>query len=97
MAAEDILFNGDIAIKDGDLDIGPSDQQHIEHIFQAGPGQFFQFPTLGINITKDLLGPTHAAEKDQKVRENLIADNYRVDNVKIEDNIVISVEATRKA
>jgi len=40
--AVDILFADDLVIKNGDFGVGPSDQQHIEHILFATPGQFKQ-------------------------------------------------------
>lgn len=93
---QDILFDEDISIVNGDLGVGPSDQQHIEHILIAAAGQFYQFPTLGVNITKDLQGTSSGTQLKQRTTKNLVSDNYRVDRVNVEGNIILSVDATRR-
>lgn len=100
MEATDILFDGDISIEDGDLAIGASDQQHIEHIFRAVPGQFYQWPTLGVGIGRYEHGPINKAKIEQDIRKQLQSDNYRVDAVEIDgsvDELLTTVDATRKA
>ncbi len=48
---KDILFkDGDLDIRDGDFNIGVSDEQHIAHIFEAMPGSYKQSPFVGIGI-----------------------------------------------
>jgi len=98
MAVEDILINDDIAIKNGDLDVGDSDQQHIEHILRANPGQFYQFPTIGAGT--NMLQHGNISEQDMRriVKKNLEEDNYRVNKIELSgelDERKISIDATR--
>ena len=100
MEAVDILFDTDIAIVNGDLDVGKSDQQHIEHIFTARPGQFYQHPTLGIAIDLYRHGTVHRATLQQRIRTQLEADNYRINKIEVGgdiDELLTSVDATRKS
>ena len=97
--AVDILFNDDVIISGGDLDVGISDQQHIEHIFRAHPGQFYQHPTLGIGIEDDNHGIIHKPSRKQTIRKQLEFDNYRINKIEITgevDELLISVDAIRK-
>lgn len=99
--AVDILFNGDIAITAaGDLDVGLSDEQHIEHIFIASPGQIYQHPTLGIGITKQQHANVHKPTLKQIIRTNLEADNFRINTLDLGgtiDELLTSIDAVRKS
>ena len=95
---EDILINDDIAFKNGDLLVGESDAQHIEHIFKAKPGQFYQFPTLGIGIEDGIKGGINKQADRQNIKQNLESDNYRINKIEITGDIDdkrISVDAIR--
>ncbi len=50
--AQDILLNEnlDLAIEDGDLSIGTSDQQHQILLLTARKGDYKENPTIGIDI-----------------------------------------------
>lgn len=95
----DIAVDTDISIVNGDLLIGFSDDQHIEHILTARKGQFYQFPTLGYGAQDLILGSIHKASEKRKIRTELEADNYRVNKITIldsVDNLVTEIDATRK-
>jgi len=99
MEVVDILFTDDIAIKDGDLDVGISDPQHIEHIFKASPGQFYQFLTLGIGIDKFKKASIHKPTLKQKIRDNLQADDFRINKIDVSggiDQLLTFVDAKRR-
>ena len=94
----DIAFDEDIEISGGDLKIEPSDQQHIEHILRAKPGHFYQFPTLGVGIDENKLASINSEVLKQQIRQNLEADNYRVNKLEIAttvDSIGASIDAIR--
>ena len=100
-AANDILINGerDISIKSGDIDVGLSDQQHIEHLVFARPGQFSQHPTIGASAQDLILSNIHKATERRKIRTTLKDDNFRVNKIDITgegDKTSISIDATRK-
>lgn len=55
---KDILFNGsDLIIKNGDFWVENSENQHVEHLLKANPGDYKQFPITGVNIPKYLASP----------------------------------------
>lgn len=95
---KDILINDDISTKNGDLVVGESDAQHIEHILRAKPGQFYQFPTLGVGAEDGIKGSINRQADRQKIKQNLESDNYRVNKVKITGDIdskITSIDAIR--
>ncbi len=77
---KDILFEDDIIIEDGDLVVGDSDRQHIEHILVAAPGHYKQNPLVGANITQMLSGPIGLSEK-QNIKKALQSDGYNAKNI----------------
>lgn len=83
MAVKDIIFDEDIEFSGGDLKVEESDQQHIEHIMKAKPGQFYQNPTIGVGIDDFKNSNINQPFIKQKVKENLEADNYRVNGIDI--------------
>jgi len=100
-AANDILINGerDINIINGDIEVGLSDPQHIEHLLFARPGQFSQFPTIGASTQDLILSNIHKATEKRKMRTTLEDDNYRVNLITIKgegDQTIIDIDATRK-
>ena len=95
-AAVDILLNEDLAItNDGDIHIGFSDNQHIEHIMRAAPGHFMQHPTLGADITNKLNGSIDRAAIKKTIKKNLTADNMRLDELKVTNEFEIFITAIR--
>ena len=96
--AKDILINEDIEIKNGDLVVGESDAQHIEHILRAKPGHFYQYPTLGIGVEDNIKGNISKQALRQSIKQNLESDNYRVNKIDIAGNIdqlITSIDAIR--
>ena len=95
---KDILINDDIAFKNGDLVVGESDAQHIEHILTAKPGHFYQFPTLGVGIVDEIKASVNKQALRQRIKQNLEADNYRINKIEIGgdiDQLITSIDATR--
>jgi hypothetical protein len=88
------LFNN------GDLVVGISDPQHIDHLLRAAPGQYYQFPKIGINIKQYTLDSNNRQEIQQGVRIGLEADNFNVRDVIIEeaskDSFSVDINAIRK-
>ena len=96
---KDILFDADISISGGDLDVDSSDQQHVHHIIYARPGQFTKDPTLGAAGQDAILATLHKPTEVQKIKINLELDNYRVNKVDVIgglDTFVTRIDATRK-
>lgn len=94
MEAYDILLEDDTfkpKFANGTLVIGKSDPQHIDHLLRAAPGQYYQFPKIGINVKKFTLGNSGRQEIQQDVRQGLEADNYNVKDVIITEEELNSV------
>lgn len=95
---DDFLINDDIQIKDGDLVVGDSDNQNIEFIITAKPGQFYQFPPLGVGIVDEVKGNISKQALKIKVKNNLEADNYRINRIEVSgdiDNLITSIDADK--
>lgn len=94
----DILINSDIGIKNGDLLVGDSDGQNIEFIISAKPGQFYQFPTLGVGITDEINSSISKQALKIKIKNNLEADNYRVNRIDVSgtiDQLLTKIDADK--
>jgi len=95
---DDILINGDITIKDGDLAVGDSDGQNIEFILEAKPGQFYQFPTLGVGVVDLINSPISRQALKLRIKNNLEADNYRINRIDVGggvDQLLTSIDAVK--
>ena len=95
---KDILINDDIGIKNGDLVVGESDSQHIEHILTAKTGHFYQFPTLGVGVVDNIKGNVNRQALKQNIKRNLEADNYRIRKLEITgdiDQVITQIDAIR--
>ena len=80
MARQDVeTTRNDIVISElyGDFKIVESDQAHIEHILEARPGDFKEFPLLGANVFQFLNAPGGLQAVKRKIINQLEGDNYR--------------------
>ncbi len=101
MAAQDFEFTDDMVIDEakGDFKIIESDQQHIDHIITAGKGNFYEFPTLGVNSVQLINSSKTNARINQIIKEELEKDDFTVKDIFItkEDNsTIIEVDAKRR-
>lgn len=95
---KDILINQKVSAKDGDIIVGESDAQHIEHILIANTGQFYQFPTLGVGVIDNIKGTINQQSFKQRIKRNLESDNYRVKDLKITkelEELITSIDTLR--
>ena len=95
---DDILINDDIEIKDGDLVVGFSDGQNIEFIISAKPGQFYQFPTLGVGILDQINSSISKQALRIIIKNNLEADNYRINRIDVSgtvDQLLTKIDAVK--
>ena len=94
----DIIVKDDIEIKDGDLVVADSDAQNIEFIITAKPGQFYQFPTLGVGIIDEIKGSITKQALKIKIKNNLEADDYRVNKIEVKggiDDLITTIDAVK--
>lgn len=90
MERKDIIFGidagetgVDLLIRQGDFVVGPSDTQHCLHIMEAMPGQYRQWPVLGVGVRRMLLGNVTGTEK-RTVRVQLQLDGYKAKEVRFD-------------
>ena len=98
MESTDVLFDLDnetIRIENGDFVVGKSDQQHVQHLLKAEPGQYYHAPTLGIGINNQLNASLDANEISQQIRVGLEADNYNVREIVVTDDFEVSIDAEK--
>lgn len=96
--AKDIIFEDDIAIRNGDFKVAVSDDQHIEHILIFNTGQVYQSPTIGVGIRSNLRGSETAESTKQRISRNLKEDLFNITTLtvaKTEEGEVIDVNAKR--
>lgn len=84
MVSNDFLLNsnGDLLIKNGDFVIGPSDNQHIKDIINSNPGDWQEFPTVGVGIDSYING-SDLYELNQNIKLQLGNDGYDVNKINI--------------
>jgi len=99
--ATDILLNTDneFQFADGDFLTGYSDDQHIQHHLTANPGNYLQYPFLGVGITKEKNGPVNRGVIATAIRRSLVEDGFNVRQINVGgnfDNLEIEINATLK-
>jgi hypothetical protein len=85
--------NGDLIIENGDFKKGDATLQHVRDILLAAPGHYRQFPTIGADIGQMVNGELDV-EMKKKIRMNLTADGYKVNDIKLVNGI-IQIDAER--
>lgn len=98
---QDILRDetGDLQIYRGDFKIAESDEQHIEDILIAAPGNYRQHPEMGINIFQFLNAPITRVEKLRiinEIRKQLQADGFVQITIETQNMIMdLNIDALR--
>ena len=85
----------DLKILDGDFVVGASDQQHVEDILRAKPGQFYQWPLLGIGIENFRNASLSGQRLKQDIKLHLNSDNLRTTFLRIDPDFNIFINAER--
>ena len=85
---EDILLDntGDLQFKNGDFDIGLSDEQHVILIVNTMPGSFKQFPLLGVGIIQYSASSGQSATLRRSINIQLNSDGYTNIDVALKEN-----------
>lgn len=96
-AMTDILLDntGDLAIVNGDLVLGYSDDRHQEHILLASKGEYKEFPELGVGLTKMLSDDDYVPFLID-AKKNLEYDGMKINNIKFEENGNLSIDGYYK-
>lgn len=88
----------DLRINNGDLVVDDADEQHLGLILLLEPGQLAYRPLVGLGVSKLLLSPLTAPQKDKTRREAFIQlemDGYNTGTAEIEFNNDITIKADR--
>lgn len=97
---KDIILDdtGDFSILNGDLSVGESDSQHVDHIVTADLGHFRQWPLLGVGIMREIQGDFNPQELKQNIRLQLESDDYIVKQININtgEEFLVDIDAERK-
>lgn len=84
---------GDILLKNGDYVMGESDDQHIEDILDAYPGEYRNAPMLGVYIQRGINGLLDGSIR-RDINIHLQSDQYKVRKLEINGE-KISINAER--
>lgn len=89
----DILHaDGDILDLSGDFIIGDSSQQEILIITQSQPGEWRQWPLMGVGIEQYLNAPIDVAQIQKDIRRMLRYDGFQNIKINIENGLNVSAE-----
>ncbi len=96
LKVKDIRLNDeqDLDINGGDFSLMESDDRHIEDIFSANTGYFFETPLIGLNLIQKLKGSSLGQGFKQAVRRQLVLDNFSVERLTINEG-KININAKR--
>tara|TARA_R110002020_G_scaffold43903_1_gene127058 strand:+ start:34 stop:336 length:303 start_codon:yes stop_codon:yes gene_type:complete len=93
---KDIFLTGDdITVLNGDFRVTASDQQHIENMLKASPGNYYQYPLVGLGGTDLISASINPSEIKKRIKLQLKADNYKPITVKVSDDFKIFIDAVR--
>jgi len=86
----------DLEIKNGDFDIGDTDQQNIELILLAHKGNFKEHPILGVGIASYLKSPEIISRLrlENEINNQLEFDNFKVKDLDVNDLQNICIDGT---
>ena len=85
----------DLIIENGDFKVFNSDQQHIQHILKANPGQYYQHPLVGLGI-RNYSGASLSPQRlKQAIKTQLKADDYKPLVIDISEDFVVNIDAER--
>jgi hypothetical protein len=85
----------DLIIENGDFKVFNSDQQHIQHILKANPGQYYQSPLVGLGIGTKRSASLSPAALRQLIKTQLKADDYQTNVIEVSEDFIVNIDASR--
>jgi hypothetical protein len=82
-----LLTNYDLTIKDGDFVVGESTAQHKQHLIVSYPGEFRQYPIVGVGIGKYLNGE-NLEGLSAELRRQFELDGLNIDSLSVTNGIL---------
>lgn len=92
---QDILFTDNLVIENGDLQIGESTNQHVEHVLIANKSEWKRNPEIGVGIT-NMLNSEEAMDFLIEAKKNLEYDGMKVNNISFTETETLKVDAKFK-
>lgn len=78
-----LLRDAEFYISNGDVAYGETLEQDIYLILQAGKGNFYQSPRVGLGLQKKINSSINKVELRQQITDTLKADNIKVDSIQL--------------
>lgn len=93
----DILLDqdDDLAIFNGDIQIGDTHQQNVEFILTAQPGHYYQYPLLGYGIRGKISGRYSPVGIKRGIKLALQADGYKILKAEVTRDFEVTVSAEK--
>lgn len=84
---KDLLLDadGDLLIDKGDFVVGDSDARHVEDIIESFPGEWKQFPSMGVGIMTFLKSENGKAAV-ALIQSQLQADGYSINAIDVKND-----------
>ncbi|GAB2586643.1 hypothetical protein [Spirosoma areae] len=96
----DILFHpetGDLLIKNGELVVGDSTDQHTNDLIQSDKGWYKHFPQRGVGATNFINDEENLAGLSSAIRSELFADGQNVESVTIKPGGNLAIQTSYPA
>ena len=87
-----ILENNSLKIIDGDFEIGKSDNQHIESIFESHKGEFKESPEIGFGVSQYLKTNVSKLEFKRALKVELERDGFENLEINIDKQGILNVD-----
>lgn len=92
---QDILYTNNLSIKNGDLQVGESTNQHIQHILISNKGEWKRNPEIGVGIS-NMLNSEEAIDFLIEAKKNLEYDGMLVNNIAFTETESLNIDAKYK-
>jgi len=87
-------IDNDLVIAGGKFNVAESDEQHVADILASIPGQWKQWPILGVDLAGFINSSANAAVIERNIAIQLEADGYKNISIKKENN-EFTIDAVR--
>jgi hypothetical protein len=87
-----VAEDGDLAIINGDIDLGESTLQHQHNLLLSEKGEYKQYPTVGVGIINYLSDDADANDLQTAIQRELEADGVDISLLKINGFNNIQIE-----
>lgn len=85
----DILLddNDDLVVKNGDIVIGESTEQHIKAVLIANKGEFRDVPFFGVGLNNYLKADGQQVVLKREIEKMMTLDGMQVNKIQVSDSV----------